>query len=417
VPFKSKAQQRFMFSEHPRIAERWADHTPDMKDLPDKVKKAAEKVGYRAINPTTGKPFQSAEEVWAEIERQKDMLRRGIKAPPIQRVKTAGYWDMMLKWAAVDPTIASHVKRVAKRMGYASPSDADIEGMFPKGWEKSSPSWQSQFEKSEWLKDQNTAKAYAKDVRSGKARPSSSWTRGPGWKSQPKNVAYRVVTSPLYPLGGLAAAYGGAVRAKSLRRSLKKRKHKRSVIDEAMRPVGKGSLRGAGIGALLGAALPVLALRKSPMLREPGKWKSLIGPSLQSALFGSGYGSGIGTAVGTSIARRRAQEQGLLKKSEEESAIPDRYFTKRLALPGAGAGALSGALDPAMKVVIERLEGFKNTGNTPSAKTLFSRMPKGTLRKSLAGAGKGAVGGLLSGYFTGRVVDALVQKKLKESAE
>jgi hypothetical protein len=38
MPFRSKAQQRWMFHEHPEMAERWAKHTPDIKSLPEKVK-------------------------------------------------------------------------------------------------------------------------------------------------------------------------------------------------------------------------------------------------------------------------------------------------------------------------------------------------------------------------------------------
>lgn len=34
MPFKSKAQQRFMFAKHPRIAKRWAKHTKSFKALP-----------------------------------------------------------------------------------------------------------------------------------------------------------------------------------------------------------------------------------------------------------------------------------------------------------------------------------------------------------------------------------------------
>jgi len=37
VPFKSKAQQRWMFSQKPATAKRWADHTPNIKALPDRV--------------------------------------------------------------------------------------------------------------------------------------------------------------------------------------------------------------------------------------------------------------------------------------------------------------------------------------------------------------------------------------------
>lgn len=44
MPFKSKAQQRFMFAAESRgelpkgTAERWADHTPNIKKLPEKVR-------------------------------------------------------------------------------------------------------------------------------------------------------------------------------------------------------------------------------------------------------------------------------------------------------------------------------------------------------------------------------------------
>jgi hypothetical protein len=40
MPFESKAQQRWMFAKHPKMAKRWAKHTPDIKDLPEHVKKA-----------------------------------------------------------------------------------------------------------------------------------------------------------------------------------------------------------------------------------------------------------------------------------------------------------------------------------------------------------------------------------------
>lgn len=39
MPFTSKAQQRFMFAKHPKIAKKWAEKTPDIKSLPQHVKK------------------------------------------------------------------------------------------------------------------------------------------------------------------------------------------------------------------------------------------------------------------------------------------------------------------------------------------------------------------------------------------
>lgn len=51
MPFKSKAQERFMFAKHPKIAKEFAKHTESIKSLPEKVhrtsaKSAASKLGY-----------------------------------------------------------------------------------------------------------------------------------------------------------------------------------------------------------------------------------------------------------------------------------------------------------------------------------------------------------------------------------
>ena len=37
MPFKSKAQQRWMFSQHPAMARKWAEHTPNLKSLPEMI--------------------------------------------------------------------------------------------------------------------------------------------------------------------------------------------------------------------------------------------------------------------------------------------------------------------------------------------------------------------------------------------
>mgnify|MGYP001607401553 CR=1 FL=1 len=36
APFKSKAQARYMFSRHPKVAKRWAKKTKSIKSLPEK---------------------------------------------------------------------------------------------------------------------------------------------------------------------------------------------------------------------------------------------------------------------------------------------------------------------------------------------------------------------------------------------
>lgn len=49
MPFKSKAQQKWMYANEPDMAERWSDHTPDHKSLPEKVKKKRKKKAGDAI--------------------------------------------------------------------------------------------------------------------------------------------------------------------------------------------------------------------------------------------------------------------------------------------------------------------------------------------------------------------------------
>jgi len=36
MPFKSKAQARYLFAREPEVAKRWAKETPSMKKLPEK---------------------------------------------------------------------------------------------------------------------------------------------------------------------------------------------------------------------------------------------------------------------------------------------------------------------------------------------------------------------------------------------
>ena len=38
MPFKSKAQSRYLFATEPKIAKEYAAKTPNMKKLPEKVK-------------------------------------------------------------------------------------------------------------------------------------------------------------------------------------------------------------------------------------------------------------------------------------------------------------------------------------------------------------------------------------------
>jgi hypothetical protein len=39
MPFRSQAQRKFMFARHPKIAKRWAKHTPKNAKLPARVRR------------------------------------------------------------------------------------------------------------------------------------------------------------------------------------------------------------------------------------------------------------------------------------------------------------------------------------------------------------------------------------------
>jgi hypothetical protein len=59
VPYKSKAQQRYMFAAEargdvePGTAKRWSKETKDIKDLPEKTK-SAKKAAYNRLRRTGG---------------------------------------------------------------------------------------------------------------------------------------------------------------------------------------------------------------------------------------------------------------------------------------------------------------------------------------------------------------------------
>lgn len=66
MPFKSKAQQRWMFATDPKMAKRWADHTSDIKSLPDHVGEDTEKKGFFHMNAIAGLAKQAADDMLVE---------------------------------------------------------------------------------------------------------------------------------------------------------------------------------------------------------------------------------------------------------------------------------------------------------------------------------------------------------------
>lgn len=60
MPFRSQAQQRYMYSQHPKIAKRWAQETPNMKNLPQHVEEMemkAEHWDHPGCDDKIGKVF------------------------------------------------------------------------------------------------------------------------------------------------------------------------------------------------------------------------------------------------------------------------------------------------------------------------------------------------------------------------
>lgn len=82
MPFKSEAQRRFMYSQHPRMAKRWEKETPKGADLPEKVKKlASAQVGpppspNRKEYPYTG-TIQFRDLPLILVENKKGSVRKG----------------------------------------------------------------------------------------------------------------------------------------------------------------------------------------------------------------------------------------------------------------------------------------------------------------------------------------------------
>ena len=59
MPFKSKAQERFMFAKHPAIAKRWVSETGQPKDLPKHVDSNALSMAREKRDASTVKPGRS----------------------------------------------------------------------------------------------------------------------------------------------------------------------------------------------------------------------------------------------------------------------------------------------------------------------------------------------------------------------
>lgn len=229
-------------------------------------------------------------------------------------------WDVLLKIAAVDPAIADRVRRVAERMKYEVPSQAELDAMFPSGWEKTAPSWQSQFESSDWLKGQNTQKMYTEEAARGSAgAPSSGVNYGPynsghnapSWVSQ---TAANVASSDPYRLGWIIPSLGSALLAPSVKRKIEQESGlSAGEKKQLLRMWGRSGSIGAGAGLLGGLGLGAAATL--PYIRSGTGGASPYLSSLIMAAPGVSWGSSIGNLIGMARVKKKLNR---LKQKQQE---------------------------------------------------------------------------------------------------
>lgn len=132
MPFKSKAQQRFMFAKHPKMAREWAHETDDIKSLPEKVKK--EKTSMQLSD-------RSVEAFFSELGKianaMGDLTRTTLRATarPVSKVLT----PMPALRKGVHPeTVFGHGKTpapstaAARPKNVAQPQNPTRSGVAPK---------------------------------------------------------------------------------------------------------------------------------------------------------------------------------------------------------------------------------------------------------------------------------------------
>lgn len=140
MPFKSKRQQRFMFAAESRgdlpkgTAKRWAKHTPDIKDLPEKAsKKEAFDLGALAvIKEATAEPSQQDRllAILAQLQHHLDDAEvysgQGFKLPTHLSLDDAEEGVERLSETVLTPGKAKAVEEVAEQ-GEEEEEEAGIE--------------------------------------------------------------------------------------------------------------------------------------------------------------------------------------------------------------------------------------------------------------------------------------------------
>jgi hypothetical protein len=129
MPFKSKAQQRFMFAAEERgeipkgTAKRWADHTPNIKKLPEKkgalgLTAEAQYDSEKGASVMKKTANQIADEVLAKVSQ--DYTRQQLAAmPAAQRQGLIAKKKQQMQPAATPAQAASPAAAVGPHRGKA----------------------------------------------------------------------------------------------------------------------------------------------------------------------------------------------------------------------------------------------------------------------------------------------------------
>lgn len=95
MPFKSKAQRRWMYATHPEMAKRWEKHTSKGKKLPEHVKKAVARIAARVKTAEPPPPEGVSLEEWDRIlqgKKPKDIIATAVKKAAAQ-----GYLNQVIQ--------------------------------------------------------------------------------------------------------------------------------------------------------------------------------------------------------------------------------------------------------------------------------------------------------------------------------
>jgi len=122
-------------------------------------------------------------------------------------------WSVLLKYAAVDPEMRARLKTVAKQMKVPVPTEAELEKMFPRGWEKLNPDhpgvWQESPGFRDWQSKVKTPKGvgptgpYTSSDPEGDAADAASWAAHSAPMSQKAKLTMDLARGATL-LGGLA---------------------------------------------------------------------------------------------------------------------------------------------------------------------------------------------------------------------